>query len=187
MKKILVVSSTPRSNGNSDILASRIAEAAAAAGAQVELVRLRDLDIAPCTGCDACQGSAEDVCVQDDDMAALRPKLLEADALVLASPIYFFTVCAQMKTFMDRTYALGGGDWTALAGKDLALVFTYGDSNPLHAGVANAYGTFQDACRFLGMKMFDTLPVSCGAEGEVLENAEALAAAEDMGRRLAQA
>jgi multimeric flavodoxin WrbA len=119
-------------------------------------------------------------------MRPLYPKILEADALVFASPIYFFSACAQMKTVLDRTYALGGGgDWTALAGKRVGLVFTYGDSDPVHSGVFNAYGTFRDACRFLGMTLVDCVHASCGDAGAVLANASALSQAEALGRRLA--
>ena len=119
-------------------------------------------------------------------MTAIYPRLLSAQVLVLATPIYFFSVSAQMKCFLDRTYALGGGgDWTALAGRRAAVLLTHADANPLHAGVANAYGMFRDACRFLQMELVDCIPVCCGAAGEVRGNAAAMAQAMELGRKLA--
>jgi len=186
MPRLLIISSTPRQGGNSDLLADRVAEGARTAGAVVEKARVGYMRIAPCDACDACQAGRDAPCIVHDDMTPLYPKILAADALVFASPIYFFSACAQMKIVLDRTYALGGGgDWTALSGKRVGLVFTYGDSDPLQAGVYNAYGTFRDACRFLGLKLVDCVHASCGNAGAVLADASALARAEALGRRLA--
>jgi multimeric flavodoxin WrbA len=186
MKKVLVISSTPRKNGNSDILADQVVSGARAAGAQVEKVRLSELKIGFCKACGACQKSRQTLCVQKDDMAGIYPKLLEADAVVLATPIYFFAVSGQMKTFLDRTYALGGGqDWTAMSGKQAALIFTYGEPNALYSGVVNAFRMFQDAFSFLGIEIVDCVHAACGEAGEVKANKAAMTAAEQLGRRLA--
>lgn len=186
MKRILVVSATPRTGGNSDILADQVIAGARSVGADPEKIRLGNLRITPCDACDACQGSRDAACVIDDDMTAIYPKLLSAQVLVLATPIYFFTVSAQMKCFLDRTYALGGGgDWTALAGRKVAVLLTHADENPLYAGVPNAYGMFRDACQFLKMELAECMPVCCGAAGEVRKNAKAMAAAVELGRKLA--
>ena len=188
MSKVLVISASPRANANSDILADEVVAGATAAHAEVEKVRLKDLTINYCLACDACQKALEAGCVQKDDMAELCDKLLAADAIVFASPIYFFSASGQMKGFLDRTYALGGGgDWTAMSGKRAALVFTYGDSNPLHSGVANAFRMFQDAALFLRYEIVDCLPASCGPAGAIREKPEVLAAAKALGARLAQA
>ncbi len=186
MKRILVISATPRESGNSDILADQLIAGARSAGAEPEKIRLGRLRIQPCDACDACQGTREAPCVIEDDMTAIYPKLLSAHVLVLATPIYFFGASAQMKCFLDRTYALGGGgDWTALAGKRVAVLLTYADANPLLSGVANAYGMFRDACRFLQMELIECIPASCGAAGEVRSNATAMAEALELGRKLA--
>lgn len=186
MTKVLVISGTPRLHGNSNTLADQVIAGARAAGADVEKVRLADLRIDPCDACDACQSSREAPCILGDDMIGLYPKVQQADVLVLASPIYFFSASAQLKAFVDRTYALGGGgDWSALQGKRLALIFTHGDDNALFSGVANAYRMFQDACRFLGMDLVDCLHASCGDAGEVRANSAAMSAAHALGRRLA--
>lgn len=186
MKQILVISATPREGGNSDILADQVIARARSAGAAPEKVRLSRLRIEPCDACDACQGTRDAACKIEDDMAELYPKLLRAQVLVLATPIYFFAASAQMKCFLDRLYALGGGgDWTALAGKKVAVLLTYADANPLYSGVTNAYGMFRDACQFLKMELVECLHASCGAPGEVRNNAAVMAAAGELGRKLA--
>jgi multimeric flavodoxin WrbA len=154
-------------------------------GAAVEKMRIADLRIAPCDACEACQSARDAPCAIEDDMAPVYAKLLAADALVFASPIYFFGACAQVKCLLDRAYALGGGgDWTALQGKNVGLLFTYGDHDPLRSGVVNAYGMFRDACDFLGMTLVGCVHACCGDAGEVLRNADALRRAEDLGRKL---
>ena len=188
MTSILVISASPRKNANSDILADRVIVGATAMHTEVEVekIRLRELSINYCTACDACQQSAEAMCVQKDDMNALLPKLRAADAIVFASPIYFFTLSGQLKVFLDRTYALGGGsDWSALHGKKGATVFTYADSNAMYSGVTNAYRVFQDAFQFLGLTDAGCLHATCGAAGEIAQNEAILAQAEALGRKLA--
>ena len=186
MSKVLVISASPRGDANSDILADQVVAGAAAAGAEVEKVRLADLTINYCLACDACQETVEAECIQQDDMAELCLKLLGADAIVFASPIYFFTVSGQMKVFLDRTYALGGaGSFTAMSGKRVATVFTYGDPNPLLSGASNALRVFQDAAVFLDFELVDCLHASCGPEGAIREQPEVLAAASALGARLA--
>lgn len=185
-KHIVAFSSTPRRRGNSDILADRILAGAAEAGASVEKVRLHGLQIQPCTACGKCQKSVDEPCVIPDDMAPLLEKVRGADAMVFASPIYFFTVNAQMKAFLDRMYALfGEGKFDALQGKRAALAFAYGDPDPLASGVANALGVFQGACAFLGVELTGWVHAACLDAGEVEQNQAALDAATALGRKLA--
>ena len=180
---VVAFSASPRTDSNSDILADRVLRGARSAGASVEKVRLHGLSIAPCTACDACQRSPATPCVITDDMGPLLDRLRAADIVVYAAPIYFFSVAAQMKVFLDRTYALGGGgDWTALGGKRAVVVLTYGDSDAASSGVRNAIGMFEDACRFLGMELVRVVHASCGGPGEIRRNRQALADAEAAGR-----
>jgi multimeric flavodoxin WrbA len=187
MKKILIISATPRQGGNSDMLADRVAMGALARGAQVKKVNLRELDLNFCKACDACQQSRETFCVQQDDMGNLYADLLQSDVIVFATPIYFFTVSGQMKVLLDRTYALGGGDdWTALKGKKAAMVLTYADANPLYSGVNNAYRMFKDAFEFLQIEEVGCLHASCGAAGEIAQNTKALDEAHTLGWQIAE-
>ena len=100
-KKILIISSSPRKGGNSDLLCDEFMKGARGAGHDVEKVRLAEKRIGYCRGCGVCNDTH--ACLQKDDMEELLDKLLEADVIVLATPVYFYTLCGQMKTFIDRT------------------------------------------------------------------------------------
>ena len=100
MSKILIISSSPRKGGNSDTLCDRFALGAAEVGSEVTKIRLAEKNIAYCTGCCACDKGKE--CPINDDMKDIFPLVLEADYIVLATPVYFYCVCGQMKTFLDR-------------------------------------------------------------------------------------
>lgn len=104
-KKILVLSSSPRKGGNSDLLCDQFVLGSQEAGHQTEKISLRDKKINYCTGCGACSGGSKKSCPQKDDMAEILEKLVISDVIVMATPIYFYTMCGQMKTLIDRTCA----------------------------------------------------------------------------------
>jgi len=100
-KKVLLISASPRENSNSDALCDAFMRGAQESGHHVEKIRLSEKDINYCTGCLACihdPGS----CVQQDDMAEIHKKMLAADVMVLATPVYFHVMNGQMKVFIDR-------------------------------------------------------------------------------------
>lgn len=99
--KILAISSSPRKNGNSDVLCDRFLEGATAAGHETEKIRLAEKKISPCLACYHCLNEGHE-CAIADDMAQLQQKMIEADVIVMASPVYFYSLCAQMKIFIDR-------------------------------------------------------------------------------------
>ncbi len=116
-KKVLILLGSPRKTGNSSVLADSLAKGSEQAGVQVETLFLHDMDINPCTGCDQCQRENATGCVVADAMQEIYPKLKGADSIVFASPIYWFSVTAQLKMVIDRIYAVGGGDKNILTGK----------------------------------------------------------------------
>lgn len=99
-KKIFIVSSTPRANGNSDILAEEFARGAREAGHSVDKVNIRDMELQFCIGCLDCQKTGK--CVLRDGMNELYGRIKNADILVFATPIYFYEMSGQLKTFLDR-------------------------------------------------------------------------------------
>ncbi|HEY5159117.1 MAG TPA: flavodoxin family protein, partial [Anaerolineales bacterium] len=113
-KIILILKGSPREKGNSAILADQLAAGASEAGAQVTSVYLHGMDIRPCDACDLCQESG--TCVIEDDMQTLYPQLVAADAIVLATPVYWFTFSAQLKVCMDRWYAFQANRWREISG-----------------------------------------------------------------------
>lgn len=183
--KVLIVMGSPRKGGNSATLAEQVAEGARAAGADVEVYRLHDMDIRPCRACDACHKGEKRACVVDDDMQVLYPKLREADALVIASPVYWFTVSAQTKLFMDRWYALEGPQGNALAGKRVGIVLSYGDSDPFNSGAVNALRTFQDAFRYIGASIEGAVYGTGNKPGDVKESQALMDRAYRLGELLA--
>lgn len=105
MKNVLILSGSPRKNGNSDLLCDQFRQGAFDAGHRVEKIRLAEKEINYCAGCGACvdhQGK----CVQQDDMAEMLDKMLAADVIVMATPVYFYTMNGQMKTLIDRTCSI---------------------------------------------------------------------------------
>ena len=99
-KKIYIVSSTPRKNGNSQILADEFARGAKEAGHTVISINIRELNLQFCIGCLYCQSHNE--CVLNDSMNSLYIDVQSADVLVFATPIYYYEMSGQLKTFLDR-------------------------------------------------------------------------------------
>jgi multimeric flavodoxin WrbA len=184
-KKVIIVVGSPRKEGNSSLLAEQVFAGAQSAGAEVERFYLHGMNIKACDACDACRGASEVDCVLDDDMKGLLPKLREADAIVIASPIYWFTVSAQTKLFMDRWYALGGPEGHAFAGKRFGIVLTYADTDPFSSGAVNALRTFQDALTYVGAKIVAMVYGSAWEAGEIKRNKEVMEKAFDLGKKVA--
>lgn len=108
-KKVLIVSSSQRKNGNSETLADAFANGAREAGHSVETVRLREKQIGFCRGCLACLKLGH--CVIQDDAVEIAAKMHDADVLVSATPVYYYRVCGQLKTMLDRASPLFGSDY----------------------------------------------------------------------------
>lgn len=121
MKNVLIISGSPRKQGNSQLLCERFAAGAKEAGNRVRLVRLAEKKIGFCFACDGCMRNGG-VCVQKDDMSELLHFFQEADVLVLATPIYFYGITAQMKAFIDRTYPI----WQHLGEKEVYYIISAG-------------------------------------------------------------
>ena len=109
MKKVLVISSSLRKNANSEQLAVSFAEGARAAGHEAEVISLRGKDIRFCVGCFACQKTQR--CFMHDDADAIREKMLHADVLVFATPIYYYEMSGILKTLLDRGNPLFSSDY----------------------------------------------------------------------------
>ena len=122
-KKVLIISSTPRKGGNSDKLCDAFAEGAKEAGNEVAKVRIADLKIGYCTGCYACQKTGN--CVIKDDARSVIDKMMAADVIVLASPVYFYSICAQLKALIDRTVVV----YPNLTNKRFYYLLTMADTN----------------------------------------------------------
>ncbi|MFZ4549700.1 MAG: flavodoxin family protein, partial [Bacteroidales bacterium] len=117
-KKVLVLSSSPRRAGNSDLLCDQFILGAQETGNQVEKIFIKDKNINYCTGCGTCFDGKS--CPQKDDMSGILEKMIAADVIVMATPVYFYTMCGQMKTLIDRTVAR----YTEITNKDFYFIAT---------------------------------------------------------------
>jgi multimeric flavodoxin WrbA len=182
MRNILILKGSPRERGNSAVLARQAAEGARAAGAQVESIYLHGLDIRPCDACDLCLEQGE--CVIEDDMRPLYPKLAAADAIILASPIYWFTFSAQLKLCMDRWYAFQASKWKELSGKPFGIILAYGDSDLYTSGAINAIHTYESMCRYLNGRIAGIVHGSLSDVGEAEKHLDLMEQAFRLGERL---
>ena len=118
-KRILILSSSPRKGGNSDTLCDEFLRGAKEAGNDVEKIFLRDKKINYCTGCSTCSLHHKP-CPQKDDAAEIIDKMVAADVIVMATPVYFYTMSAQMKTLIDRCCGL----YTEMNDKEFYFIVT---------------------------------------------------------------
>ncbi len=121
-KNVLILSGTPRKNGNSEILCNEFQKGAEEAGNYVKRVNLREKEIHYCKGCGVCNSTHK--CVQKDDMAEILDQMVQADVIVMATPVYFYTMDAQMKTLIDRTVPR----YTEITNKDFYFIVTAADT-----------------------------------------------------------
>jgi multimeric flavodoxin WrbA len=182
---VLVVKSSPREDGNSSTLAEQAAMGAREAGAEVECISLHTLDIRPCDACDSCH-ETNGICVIKDDMQALYPKLRRASAIVVASPIYWFTISAQAKLCIDRWYALETRQGNELRGKKFGIILTYGDSDLYTSGGINAIHTFESMFRYLRAEMVGIVHGSVSDVGDAQKQPELMEEARRLGQKLVE-
>ena len=139
--KVLAISSSPRKGGNSDVLCDEFLKGAAQNGHETQKIRLAEKKIAPCTACYGCV--EHHACVRKDDMEDVLEALKTADVIVLASPVYFYSICAQMKTMIDRCLA----GYQQIRDKTFYLIVTAAD--PQHAAAEETLADFRGYLRCL--------------------------------------
>jgi multimeric flavodoxin WrbA len=190
--KVLAFNGSPRLGGNTATLLDALGEGVVAAGGEWELIRVCDFEINPCIGCGACDNTG--ICVLEDDMPGMCEKILAADRVVLASPIYFYGITAQAKALVDRTQSL----WNR---KRLAAAASGAKIDPQRRGLLLAVAATQGAKVFDGAILtakyaFDAMDFAYGGEvlcrglehqGDAARNREALDQARAAGKALVQA
>ena len=119
--KVLAISASPRAGGNSDVLCDRFLKGASEAGHVVKKIRLAGMEISPCAACYGCRDTHR--CVKRDDMELVLQQLIDADTVVLATPVYFYSMAAQMKTMIDRCLPR----YRELQNKDFYCIVTAAD------------------------------------------------------------
>lgn len=185
MGKILILKGSPRTKGNSSTLADQAAAGARDRGALVKVFELASMTIQPCTACDYCQDIEAYHCSIDDDMGVLYEEALQADGLIIASPVYWFSINAQTKLFMDRLYALQSNQGSRLTRKEIGIILTYGNPDALRSGAMNALRAFEDSFRFLRCPIVKVVHGAAGNMGDAQKNETLMQQAYQLGELLA--
>jgi len=181
--KLTAFLGSPRPQGNTDILVSRILDGAERGGIETEAVALRKLRIKPCTGCEKCwqKGSP---CAFSDGMAPLYETIAASDILLFATPVYWYAPTAIMKAFMDRLVVFNRPEGRPLIkGKQVILVVAYEEEGS--AAAAPLLKMFEMSFEYLGLHLIERLVVDgVGPKGAVLQKEEVLERAYALGRSL---
>ena len=177
--KVLGLVFSSRLGGNTEILVQAALAGAKENGANVELLRISEMEISPCDGCMMCHQLGE--CRIKDDMQEVYKKILDADGVILGSPVYFWSVSGQTKIFMDRTYALRY-PYHKLKNKVGGAIVVAGRRGSL--GALSVINNF-----FLGQ---DMLPTGLGIagygteKGEVRKDEHAMKSARSLGSQVTE-
>ena len=190
--RVLGISTSPRENSNSDLLLRQVLSGASSAGAEAEYLRLCKFNISPCLECGACYGTGE--CPVQDDFSVVLGKMLAADRIVFATPIFFMSVCAQAKALIDRCQCLWATKYILkrpVVGpretSRLAMVIAVGGKKG---------GKAFDCIRLMMKYYLDTLDMGYFANlfvsnvdeaGKIADNADAMEEAVRLGKELALA
>lgn len=175
-KNILIISASPRKNGNSDLLCDEFMKGAREAGHTVEKIRLAEKDINYCTGCCSCVGN-QGKCVQQDDMNDILSRILAADVIALASPVYFRSFNGQMKTFMDRVCPI----YSMIHNKDVYFIASAaGGSLP----VESTFQSFRVFTDCLDVQEKGTVSITGLWDAGGVKGTKAMSEAYSMGQRV---
>jgi len=184
MKKIIGIMGSPRRNGNTHILLSRILEGAEAEGAKGDILFLNELAIHECDGCHACWEGKD--CRKDDDMNSMYPRIIESDGIIFGTPVYWYGPTALMKGFIDRfVYFNCPENRAKIRGKPAVLAVPFEEEDPETAALLVAF--FVKSLRYLEMNLNGTVLVpGVTRKGEIADNKAKLQEAYELGKRLAR-
>lgn len=177
MKKVLVISSSLRKGSNSDVLAKEFAKGAKDAGNEVEYISLQGKNIAFCRGCLVCQKKGK--CVIKDDANEITEKMKNAEVIAFATPIYYYEMCGQLKTMLDRANSLYVSDHKF---RDIYLLATAAEDKSAMKNAVNGIKGWI-AC-FDDVKLKGTVFASASEPKETESNKVALAEAYKKGSKV---
>jgi multimeric flavodoxin WrbA len=169
--KIVIISGSPKKEGNTDTLVRWFCEGAKSKGAEIEVVRAASLKmkVAGCSSCRVCQKKKAYGCVIKDDASKVISKMAAADVVVMATPLYFYAMSAQLKSVMDRMFALykwdneTGAMETVMKGKTFVLLASaYED-----IGLKELEFPFKQTAKYTSMKYMSLLVPNAGISGEI--------------------
>jgi multimeric flavodoxin WrbA len=171
IKNILIISGSPKKNGNTDTLISWFCEGIKSSATEITVIRAAGLKLKTngCTSCRSCQKQKEYGCVINDDIKTVQKHMIEADMIVMATPLYFFSASAQLKVIVDRMFSLykwdnnAGTMKTILKGKTFVLIASaYED-----VGLKELESPFRLTAEYSGMKFKSLLIPNAGVSGQI--------------------
>jgi multimeric flavodoxin WrbA len=186
--KVLGIMGSPRVGGNSDILLDQALAGAKEAGAEVEKIILDRKNISGCKDCKKCNEAG--ICVIKDDMIEIHKKILEADAIIHSVPVYFFSMTAQMKAYLDRWCVFFDEKWLwqkiyypKMRGKRIGLITVCGAADVHMADpIVNC---FKPTVEMSKMTWLGTVMTSANEKGEIVDNQAAIQQAVELGKKAA--
>jgi multimeric flavodoxin WrbA len=182
LKKILGIMGSPRRNGNTHILVSRMLEGATSEGARGDILFLDDLAIKECNGCHACWEGKE--CSKKDDMNTIYPRIIESDGIIFGTPVYWYGPTALMKGFIDRFVYFNCPENRAhIRGKPVVLAVPFEEEDPETAALLVSF--FEKSLEFLEMDLIGAiLAPGVTRKGEITEKEAKLQEAYELGKTL---
>ncbi len=176
-KNVLIISSSPRRGGNSDLLCDKFLKGAKSSGHSAEKIFLASKKISYCTGCDICSTS-DKPCPQKDDAAEIIAKMKAADVIALGTPAYFYAMSAQLKTLIDRCC----GDYSEMSNKDFYFIISAADTDADNVKmVSDSLKGFLYCLESAKLKKV-VMGLGAWRRGDILNNGKALKEAFDCGR-----
>ncbi len=175
--KTLVITGSPHKNGTTALLANEFIAGAEEAGGQVVRFDAAFKNVHPCIACEKCH-SGNGGCVFKDDMERLNPELLEADAVVFISPIYYYGMSAQIKSVIDRFYA---NDAALHSAKKCALLLAFADETDESA--EGAIASYKGMTNFLGWRSVGIVAAKGCTVPDYIKNTSYLKQARELGKK----
>ena len=180
MGKIIVLVGSVRRDGNTELLAKSFADGIGI-NHEVELISMADYHIQPCIGCNHCFTSENNCCVLKDDMDKIYEKLMLAETVIIASPVYFYGISAQLKTLIDRLHTPLRNRFSV---RRLGLILVGAATLPdLFDSVLLQY---QMICRFFNLEDIGTVLVSGAKEKGDVSHGDGLKRAYELGQKVAR-
>lgn len=178
MSRILVLNGSVRRGGNTELLVQSFAEGARKNNS-VEIVSMADFKVNPCIGCNSCFNREENDCSQNDDMTKVYEKLKSTDILVIASPVYFYGISAQLKAMIDRLHTPMRNSFPI---KKLALILVGAASLPEMFDAIKVQ--YRLALNFFGLEDAGTVLVRGAKEKGDVKNTDRLKEAYELGNSM---
>lgn len=183
--KIIALQSSPRKGGNTDVLVDNILKTIENENIPTEKIYLFDYDIQSCIMCDGCKSEETPYCILDDDFNELIKYILNAEILILSTPVYWGNVSGKMKTFMERCYSLFDSEWinSKFEGKSSVIVVCCGGDDIPHE-TKSVLHSLEMILRMSQVTLLDKLLASANLKGDIYKNESALKEAGEIGMKL---